>query len=435
MLFSGERPLIALSGGADSCALLLLWCEAAERGLLPQAAGVAHFHHGMRGRDADADAGFCGALATRYGLPCVIELGALSQANEAEARAARYTFLEEAAQELGAHVIATAHHADDQAETVLMRVFRGTSVSGLAGIPVRRGDIIRPLLFARRSEIEAYCLEQGIAPRHDPTNDNPHYPRRKVRTLLPELAQSFNPRLTEALCRLADHARDDAAYLDELAEKAQATEDLRVLSRPILRRVLLKRLWELSQGDDAFREELVTTAWVERLERLLNNNQGVLQLPGGWEARAHQGSLRLLPKAHALPQNTWQSELTVPGKIALPAGNWLVARVEAPVHNSQRHRRSLRVDCGTIPATLTTRTVRDGDRIAPLGMGGKTRRVRDLLREAEIPADVRGSQLVVEAEGEILWLVGIAQSESTRVPEGAERVLLLEVHGEEPSEN
>ncbi len=433
MLFSGEHPLIALSGGADSCALLLLWCEAAEAGLLPQAAGVAHFHHGMRGRDADADAGFCGALATRYGLPCVIELGALSQANEAEARAARYAFLQAAAIELEAQVIATAHHADDQAETVLMRVFRGTSVSGLAGIPVRRGNIIRPLLFARRSEIEAYCQERGIAPRHDPTNDNPRYPRRKVRTLLPELAHSFNPRLTEALCRLADHARDDAAYLDELAEKAPATKDLRSLARPILRRVLLKRLWELSQGDGALREELATTAWVERLERLLST-EGTLQLPGGWEAQARQGSLKLVPKPPVQPPSAWQAEFTVPGKIALPAGTWLVARVDAPMHSSLRHRRSLRVDCGTIPATLTIRTVRDGDRIAPLGMGGKTRLVRDLLREAQIPADLRGFQLVVEAEGEILWLVGIAQSESTRVPEGVERVLLLEVHSTAPSE-
>lgn len=426
MLFPGERPLVALSGGADSCALLLLLCEAAAGGLLPRPAGVAHFHHGMRGRDADADAGFCAALAARCGVPCVIELGALAHANEAEARTARYAFLQEAARELGAQVIATGHHADDQAETVLMRVFRGTSVAGLGGIPVRRENIVRPLLFARRSELERYGAENGIAPRHDPTNDNPRYPRHRIRTLLPELAARFNPRLMESLCRLAEHASEDAAYLERLAEQADATTDLRTLARPLRRRVILHRLWAITDGNEALREELVTAAWVERLERMLEEG-GALHLPGGWGAEAHLGNLCFSPRTQAPLHSEGLWELTVPGVVELPGRKALAATLGPPLLPTERFRRSLRVDCGTIPATLTVRTVREGDRIAPLGMEGRRRLVRDLLREAGVPSDQRAFQTVVEADGEILWVIGIAQAESTRVPGGAQCALLLTV--------
>lgn len=426
-----ERPLIALSGGADSCALLLLWCEAAHLGLLPYPAGVAHLHHGMRGRDADADAGFCAALAARCGLPCVVGLGALKGANEAEAREARYAFLSEAAQELGAEVIATGHHADDQAETVLLRLFRGTSVAGLGGIPVRRGNVIRPLLFARRAELERYCAQQGVTPRHDPTNDDPRYPRQRVRTLLPELAQSFNPRLTEALCRLADHAQTDAACLDALAEEA-AEGDLCLLYPALRQRRVRRLLWEASADNPALREELVTTAWVERLESLLWTERR-LDLPGGWEAFAKGSELVVQRKSAPAQSVEFMRSLSVPGTCFLPEGVRLVAELAPPLASSQRSRRARRIDCGFVPERLTVRTVRAGDRMAPLGMGGKTRLVRDLLREAGVPAPLRSQQLVVEADTEILWLVGVAQSERTRAPDGAEHVLQLALHPPEPS--
>jgi tRNA(Ile)-lysidine synthase len=449
LLFPGEQVLVALSGGTDSCALLLLLCEAAQLGLMPPLVGVAHFHHGMRGRDADADAGFCAALAARCGLPCLIELGALAGANEAEAREARYGFLQDAARELGADVIATAHHADDQAETVLMRVFRGTSVSGLAGIPARRGNIIRPLLFARRAQLEAYCAAQGIAVRHDPTNDDPRFPRRKVRTLLPELAESFNPRLTEALCRLSEHAREDSAYLDRLAEKefsaspqgALLVSRLLELPSPIRRRVLMRMLWTRSEHNPLLRETVATAAWVERLEKLAHTG-GELTLPGGLLGVVSAGELGAQGiKAYlaiyaavpdSIPPALVPISLTVPGEVWPNPLDRLTAALGAPLLSTERSRRSLRVDCGTIPASLTVRTIRDGDRIAPLGMGGKTRLVRDLLREAGIPADLRPLQLVVEAEGAILWVVGVAQAESTRVSEDATEVLLLEMHHEGP---
>jgi len=421
LLVSEDRILVALSGGADSCALLLALVEAGREGLLPMPVGVAHFHHGMRGRDADADAGFCAQLAVRVGLPCVIGLGALAHANEADARTVRYAFLTEAAQELGASVVATAHHADDLAETVLLRVLRGTSVEGLAGIPPRRAlgegiEVVRPLLGCRRTEIEAYCQQQGILPRHDPTNDNPLYPRSRVRQLLPELAAQFNPRLTEALVRLAESASADTAALQPAAEalwaeSERAMEPLVLQCAPLLaapaalrRRVLYRALWSATEAE---REARVTARWIGRLEALLTT-PGQLDLPG---------RVRATSDAQAL--------LLGPPLAPVPLGGRLVTRLGAPL--TTRSRRSLLIDCGTIPANLRVRGAADGDRIAPLGMGGKTRLVRDLLREAGVGVGARsGWPLVVDAADTVLWVVGVAQAEQTRVPQQATSVLILE---------
>ena len=236
----GERVAVALSGGADSCALLLALAEVFPERLV----GAIHFHHGMRGRGADADAGFCAALCARLGVPCLVGLGALGAgASEGDARAARYEFLIDGARELGAELVATAHTQGDVAETVLLRVLRGTSIDGLAGIPARRElsaspapesatgyplgaasegvsekslsefspslaegerkrgtnaqegesiSVVRPFLAVRRAETEALCVARGVDFRTDPTNADLSFPRNRLRALLPTLAESFN---------------------------------------------------------------------------------------------------------------------------------------------------------------------------------------------------------------------------------------------------
>lgn len=441
LLFPEERPLVALSGGADSCALLLVLCELAEAQLSPRPIGVAHFHHGMRGADADADAGFCASLAVRCGLACTIGLGALSGANEAQAREARYQFLHEAARSVNANVLVTAHHADDQAETVLLRVFRGTSLQGLSGIPARRRLaedlwVARPLLGVRRSEIERYCTEQGIRVRHDPTNDDPRYQRQRVRAWFPELEQTFNPQLTSALNRLADHAAADNQVLETLTEtlwqESLISENPLKLSRSTLsdaplalrRRVLLRALWHAAPEAQ---EALATTLWVERLGELLQKG-GVIDLPAGWRASSADRYLSLEKKStkEAL---SFLSPLGVPGSLALPDGGYLVASLGVSKASAARLWQGKRVDCGTIPPSLQVRNVKPGDRLAPLGMGGKTRLVRDLLREAGVPAELRSRwPVVVNGDTqELLWLVGIAQAEATRVAEVASEVLILEL--------
>lgn len=441
LLLPTDRILVALSGGADSCALLLVLCELAEAGHLPLLAGVAHFHHGMRGRDADADAAFCAALAVRCGLPCVIELGALGEANEAQARDARYAFLQEAGTTLGATVIATGHHADDQAETVLLRVLRGTGLAGLAGIPPRRGQaerltVVRPLLWQRRAELAAYCELRGIEPRQDPTNENPRYPRQRVRQLVPLLEQDFNPQLVGALNRLAEQATLESALLEELTERLWkecllcasplALDVATLLSAPVAlrRRALLRALWRCA---DQQLEERATSATVARLEGLLGAGGG-LDLPGGVRARVAQGRLTLALSCKGDAEQPYCFPLPLPGCVDLPDGSQVRAWWGMPKQKSARVRHAREVDCGTIAASLVVRSVASGDRIAPLGMGGKGRLVRDLLREARVPPELRARwpAVVAEPTGELLWLVGVAQSERTRVPEDATSAVILE---------
>jgi tRNA(Ile)-lysidine synthase len=302
------RVLIALSGGPDSCALLLLLVNAARRGLLPVPVGVAHFHHGLRGADADGDAAFSAALAARHGLPCVIGLGKVEPGGRAPydaARRDRYAFLQEAAREWDATRIATAHTADDQAETVLGRVLRGSSVDGLAGIPTSRALapgllVVRPLLETSRAEVEAYNAAHGVTGRQDPSNADDRRPRARLRKRLPELAAAFNPRLTDALCRLAESASADSDLLTELAEDLYARavlesgddrvrldrETLRSAPPALRRRAWRRALWRLV-GADPIGTEVATGAWIAYADAFLTGEKtGVPEdLPGGVRLR------------------------------------------------------------------------------------------------------------------------------------------------------
>ena len=463
---SGARVLVALSGGPDSCALLLALCEAAEAGLLPRPVGAAHFHHGLRGEDADADAAFSADLATaRLHLPCLIGLGAVApggRSPNAAARSDRYAFLEAAARELGANVIATAHTADDQAETVLLRALRGTSVDGLAGIPPTRelapGLLLaRPMLSVRRAEVEAYCAERGVSPRRDPSNDKDRYSRGRMRRRLPDLAREFNPRLTDALTRLAAHAAADAALLNRLADalwsralrrcwpglsvQLDATE-LAGADPALRRRALLRAVhaaYDTEDGSDATsREEGATAAFVSLVEGAVLSGAGAHDLPGGVRACVSGGllTLEMLPTDPVLPPAAYCTALSIPGRtFVAPAHLWLACALEpaAPLPPSADPYTVVfdaRACCGTMATdpALAIRPARAGDRIAPLGMNGKTRKVRDVMQEAGWPEPLRArAPLVVRsADDAVLWVVGLVQSEETRVTEQTRSVVRLD---------
>ncbi|HWK89351.1 MAG TPA: tRNA lysidine(34) synthetase TilS, partial [Longimicrobium sp.] len=200
----GAHVLVAVSGGCDSVALLHLLRFAAGDGG-PRVTAV-HFDHAMRpGSEGDARwvAGLCGA----WGVPLVAARAEAAPRTEAEAREARYAFLLRAKAEAGATHLATAHHADDQAETVLFRVLRGTGIAGLAGIPAadERG-VVRPLLPFWRAEIRRYARAHGLRWRTDPTNRLLDLARNRIRHDLLPLLRTFNPAIEEALARTAAQA-------------------------------------------------------------------------------------------------------------------------------------------------------------------------------------------------------------------------------------
>ena len=222
--------LLAVSGGPDSLcmadAIITLQSE------LHVSPVIAHLDHQLRGEAAQADADFVREFATHTQVPCIVEqvdVGELSRTQrvsvEVAAREARYRFLASAARSIGAQYIAIAHNADDQAETVLLRLLRGTGIYGLRGMrPVHPLEapsaqapgltLIRPLLGIHRTEIECYCRQKNLAPRHDTTNDELHHTRNRIRHELLPLLEQYNPGIRKVLVRLAETATTDTETID-----------------------------------------------------------------------------------------------------------------------------------------------------------------------------------------------------------------------------
>ena len=311
----GETLVVGLSGGADSVALTAALAALRRRRGLELVA--AHLDHGLRPDSAD-DAAFCQALCAtlgvtlRAGTACVRERarrekGGLEQA----ARRERYSFLQRVKQDEGAPWIAVAHTQDDQAETLLLRLLRGAGASGLAGMRLRSGDLLRPLLAVSRREVLEYLAERGLGWREDPSNADPAHVRNRVRhELLPYLEERFNPRVRAALARTADLLAEEALFVAGAAERALAEASSWEGEALVLDRQALAAA-PLALARAALRLALLATgglAGVDRghVERLLQlataaapSGRRIL-LPGDREARFTHRTLRLEKRAEGV---------------------------------------------------------------------------------------------------------------------------------------
>ena len=286
LLPAGCTVLCAVSGGADSVCLLDLVRRLGDVTVL-----CAHFDHGIRGAESARDAAFVEALCKEWGVPFFPGRGdvpAYAAANglsiETAAREMRYAFLERTAKEQGADVIATAHNLNDNAETILFRMARGTGLRGLTGIPAQRGRIVRPLLQTPRRDIEEYLTARGIPHVEDSTNAETDAARNRIRLdVLPRL-ESIHPGAAAGIARMSETLAEDEAFLASLAEEKLALwgeaipgAELCALPRPVARRALARWLGgELSR---------------ERFDALLRfaagDGDGVLELtPAGGAFRA-----------------------------------------------------------------------------------------------------------------------------------------------------
>jgi tRNA(Ile)-lysidine synthase len=313
----GRHLLVAVSGGLDSVSLLHVLLGLQRRFELDLAVG--HVDHGLRGEASSADARFVGELATGLGLgyaservdPCALREGGPSRTRptlQEAARQLRYAALRRMADKLGADVIVTAHTADDQAETVLLRLLRGTAPDGLGGIPEVSADgrVARPLLCVARADLEAYASERGVPFREDASNDADDYARNRLRHhWLPQLARSFNPQLLRTLGKLAEAQRRDAEWIDalvarELAERVRFVGERLVIERdgwnelpePLAGRVV-KRLIERAGGG---RE--ITRRHVERVLEFLARGRSAtpgtaIELPAGLRLAADRDAFVL----------------------------------------------------------------------------------------------------------------------------------------------
>jgi tRNA(Ile)-lysidine synthase len=440
----GARVLAAVSGGSDSVALLFLLQDLAAEGAVTLA-GLAHLHHRIR-PEADDDAAFCRALAARLRIPAEMgeaDVPALARAAgsslEVAGHKARYEFLERAADRCGADRVAVAHTRDDQAETVLLRVMRGSGTAGLRGILPVRGRVVRPLLDCSRAELQAYLTSRGERWRDDTSNADLRTPRNRVRhELLPYLRTHFAPGIDAVLSRTAEVARVEEALLAALAEEAfravarvNATQ-VAIETGPFgalpeaLRRRVARLALETAGGPRSYGLEEALAV----VEACLGPSQAPMDLPGLRMERSGPGVVLLIKgrRPHPPPVRT-ACPLAVPGEAWLDDGGPGVTAALAPAGGlpDPRTPAVALVAADRIAWPLTVRTRQPGDTLRPCGLGGR-KKLQDLFVDRKVPRAERDRvPVVVDTLGRVVWVAGHALDEAFRVTDPSGTVVVLKL--------
>lgn len=411
----GEHVLCALSGGADSVALLFLLKYLRDEGRIVLSA--AHFEHGIRGQASKEDAVFAHDLCERLNIPFYMasaDVPALARARrmgiEAAAREARYAFLLDTADRIGAQAIALAHHQDDQAETVLMHLMRGSGMRGLSGMRARDGRMTRPLLQYTKKDLVLFLQEIGENWREDATNAQDNTPRNALRLHVVPALKRIYPGAERALCRYASIAAEQDDYL--CAEASKWLENnisywpfgFSLTSSPV-HPALLGRVLALIFGSNA------DFAQIERLKELYFQPKGALALAGGWRAERVNQRLYFIdgcvtpPRGEALLHDGIEME---------GLGLFFVKKTDPVPVRDDRWTQVL--DARALEGAVV-RTRRPGDRIHPLGAPG-TRLLSDYLIDRKIDRPLRDYLPLVAKTDRILWAVGVGISQEAALQGG-----------------
>ena len=417
LLVDGDAVLVAVSGGPDSVALL---AALAELGRGRWRLSVAHVRHGLRGAESEEDARFVARLAADLGLPFEDLDGRIHGGSglEERARRRRYEVLLAAAARGRHRRIAVGHTRDDQAETLLHRLVRGSGRHGLAAMRWARADgVVRPLLGISRERVLAYLDERALAWREDRSNGDPRHTRNRIRhVVLPVLERELEPRAREALARAAEILGEEDAWIEAEACARLATvtcgegleaERLAALPPPLARRVV--RLWlEQRRGD-------ILEIGLDHVDRILDlaseGGSRALSVPGGL-VRRRGNQLRW-----GAPTRSGVGEGPVPLVIGHTAtfGDYRLTIARSRGRSPRADRWQAVFDLDQIDlAGLRARAGKPGDRLRPLGLGG-TKKIQDLFVDAKVPREERARHPVVACGEAILWLPGIARDESAAI--------------------
>jgi len=449
MLSPGNRVVVGVSGGPDSVALLHILKELAPR--LKISLSLAHLNHRFRSRDSDRDAEYVQELALELGLPVIVEsrdvpafIKKEGLSPEDGARRARYDFFARAARQIKADTIALGHNADDQAETVLIRLLRGSGREGLGGIPpVRelkpgsRVKIIRPLIEATREEIERYLKENRIKSRLDASNIEPVYLRNRIKLKLLPFLTKYNPNVKSILVRTAQILGEEDRYLEGIVNKhikrimkkkrEGVTLDivkLSSLSLPIQRRFLRKSLG-LMKGNKL---DIHLAHIDDILDLLKARGRASLDLPENILVTKEYKKLSLgFKKEKRAP--SFDHPLKVPGITKIPEIG-LFFQTKVLKEGSRALKKALEkrayFDYQRIKAPLFLRNREEGDRFQPLGMRGR-KKLKDFFIDEKIPLKERERTPLLLSGKEIIWVVGHRISEKAKITNKTEEVLMVEV--------
>lgn len=444
MFAPGDRVVVGVSGGPDSVALVhALW---RLRDRLRISLVIGHLNHQLRGSASYEDANFVRQLGEQLDLPVVVELNDVrSRARsyhlslEAAAREARYRFFDYVAEKRSAQKIATGHTANDQAETILMRLFRGSGTSGASGIrPVLDGRIVRPLLRVTRREVDAYLAAHHLTARMDVSNTDLSYLRNRIRhTVLPRLEEEYNPEIVAAFGRFGEVLRAEEEFLEHEADQVfqqslieQQADRVLVAAPPLqasalaLQRRVIRRAVAAIGG----RPDVLTFDHVERTLTLIEHDQPgrILALPGGLRVERRREAV-LFRKGAARP---FEVTLDIPGTTELPesAGRIQTRILDLGDVPPPQDRTCAVFDAEAIQEPVIVRTRRPGDRLDPIGMAG-TKPLKALLNEWAIPRLERDSIPLLVSRDRILWVIGRRVSRWAAVSPQTKQVLVVEWEG------
>lgn len=450
---AGDHLLVAVSGGPDSVALLSVLASLAPSMRLTLSA--LHLNYGLRGEESDEDARFVSRLCAELEVPLICELVDLSRTSgtgkrmslQVNAREVRYAALQRAAEALGASKIALGHTADDQAETLLMWMLRGSGAAGLAGIrPLRDALYVRPLLDVSRTDVLTYLNAKGRPFRTDSSNAKPVYLRNRIRHELLPLLKRFNPAVVSALTRQADILRDEDACLDRwvtewvgrhvrtaedrsLAVPRSALLELPIALQRRVIRVMMQRVAGGSHGSTFGAADAV-------LHKIVRGRSGSsLGVRGARVLRDYQ-YVKVFPTRHVSPMQAEDSSARtasvraeIPSTVVWPpTGQTLRLRfASAEDEQMPAGQHVARFDADRFTQQLEVRSWQAGDVFCPLGMGGRRKKLQDYFSDTKLSRGRRADvPLLVAPEG-ILWIVGYRADHRFRVTPSTTGIVTAEV--------
>lgn len=442
----GDCLIVGVSGGADSVALLDLLATLPD---FPLTLLVAHLNHCLRGDESDGDELFVQQLAARYQLPCELrrvdirQLARQQQISLEEAgRTARYAFFDELRTRYSANAIAVAHHSDDQAETLLLRLLRGAGTTGLSAMaPLNRGGVIRPLLGISRQELREYLTARGLVFREDSSNSDQAYLRNRIRHELLPLLQGYNPSIVQRLSATASLLGEDETLLFHCTETAfrqlaRSGTGWVALSRTELGqqpRPLRLRLYRMAIESTLGHQQHLERRHYQLLDRLLQEGStgASLNLPGKLVIVLTADQLLFAPKE--LLQPVPPRSCTINGTGSYELGNGLTLLVEvASLPASWQHLSAATcyVDPAQAPFPWQVRPVIPGDRMELLGSTG-SRSIQDLLTDLKIPRYLRPRLPLICQDNRPIWLAAIRRSRHALVDPGQQQAIRATLSGQE----
>ena len=424
----GDTLIVGLSGGADSTALLDILSRLQGYNLHLIA---THLNHCLRGAESDADQEFCRLLAGQYAIPFEVRRVDIQKMAEDRrlnledaGRRARIELFDDIRIKYGAVAVALAHHADDQAETVLMRLLRGSGMTGLAGMAHRNArGYVRPLLDIVRSEIEQYLRCRGLEWREDASNSDTVYLRNRIRHQLLPLLEQYNPDIRSTFAATASIISGDETLLLELTEQAFAGSCRMAEGRVVCDIVQLRTL------NPALRRRVLRLAFQQLTGTLEGVNLRHIDAIGDLIDSARPNSRLALPQRVAVVReydtllfSRWSDTtsdadfellITAPGSYQLPGGGSVTVELTSSA-SATRTADSTCFDLAKTPLPWLVRHFRPGDRMTPLGMSGR-KKVKDIFIDRKIPLSERKRIPLLFCGEDLIWIAGVCASELSRI--------------------